>query len=80
MVTLEDLKAQIELHAEGTLALEDLAAWAENVFRDEDFEPEHEDLISEILGTIRDAVDPHRFRWEAPDFEEMWNQIEDLTN
>ena len=80
MVTLEDLKAQIELHAEVTLAVEDLAAWAEAVFREEEFEPEHAELISEILGTIRDAVDPHRFRWEVPDFDEIWNQIEDLTN
>ena len=80
MVTLEDLKAQIELHTEGTLALEDLADWAEAVFREEEFEPAHAELMSEVLGTIRDAVDPHRFRWELPDFEEMWSQIEDLAD
>jgi uncharacterized protein YozE (UPF0346 family) len=79
MVTLEDLKTQIELHAEGTLTLEDLAAWAETVFREEEFEAEHADFISEVLETIRNAVDPHRFRWEVPDFDEMWNQIEDLA-
>lgn len=77
MLTLADLKAQIELHADGMLSLEDLAAWAEDVFHHEDFEERHVDLLSETLATIRDAVDPHRFRWEEPDFEEVWEQLED---
>ena len=76
MLTLDDLKTQIEIHAEGVLTIEDLASWAEDVFRDEEFEPEHADLITEVLVTIRDAVDPHRFRWEEPDFEEIWSLLD----
>ena len=77
MVTVEDLKGQIELHTEGILTLEDLAAWAEEVFCEEEFEDEHANLISDTLATIRDAVDPHRFRWEEPNFEEMWKLLQE---
>ncbi len=77
MVSVDDLKTQIELHADGMITLEDFAAWAERVFREEELEDVHADLISEVLVIIRDAVDPHRFRWEEPDFEGIWQQLED---
>ncbi len=38
MVSVDDLKTQIELHADGMITLEDFAAWAEGVFRDEELE------------------------------------------
>ena len=56
---------------------EDLAAWAEDAFRKEDFEKPFGDQISDLLAIIRDAVDPHRFRWEEPDFEQMLGDLED---
>ena len=77
MLTRDDLKSQIELHVEGLLTLEDLAAWAEDVFREEDFEELFADQISELLSIVRDAVDPHRFRWEEPDFEQMLGDLQD---
>ena len=77
MLTRDDLKSQIELHVEGLLTLEDLAAWAEDVFREEDFEELFADQISELLAIVRDAVDPHRFRWEEPDFEQMLGDLQD---
>ena len=77
MVTREQLKNQIHSHLDGTLTIEDLAAWAEDVFRTEEFEADYEDMISEILATIRDAIDPHRFRWEEPDFEEILDELEE---
>ena len=76
MLTLEDLKSQIELHVEGRLTVEDLAAWAEDVFREEEFEEPFADQIAELLAIIRDAVDPHRFRWEEPDFEQMLGDLQ----
>ncbi len=77
MLTRDELKSQIELHVEGLLTLEDLAAWAEDVFREEDFEELFADQISELLSIVRDAVDPHRFRWEEPDFEQMLGDLQD---
>lgn len=77
MLTRQDLKTQIESHLEGFLTLEDLAAWAEEAFRIEEFETEYADLISEVLATIRDATDPHRFRWEDPDFDEILVELEE---
>ncbi len=77
MLTRDELRTQIELHVEGRLALEDLAAWAEDVFREEDFEKPFADQISDLLAIIRDAVDPHRFRWEEPDFGEMLGDLKD---
>ena len=76
MVTREQLKEQIQLHLEGLLTLEDFAAWAEEVFRTEEFEEEFADQISDMLAAVRDAVDPHRFRWEEPDFEEMLEELD----
>ena len=76
MVTRELLRSQIHAHLEGSLALEDLAAWAEDVFRTEEFEARYDDMISEVLATIRDATDPHRFRWEEPDFDEILEELD----
>ncbi|MCZ6915962.1 MAG: hypothetical protein O7I93_04215 [Gemmatimonadetes bacterium] len=75
MVTRADLISQIELHLEGQLTVEDLAAWAEDVFREEEFEEEYADQLSDTLAMIRDAVDPHRFRWEEPNFAEMLQEL-----
>ncbi len=77
MVTRRELSLQISSHLEGELPLEDLAAWAEAVFRMEVFEPGFEDCIAEVLSSIRDAVDPHRFRWEEPDFDGMLERLAD---
>ena len=67
----------ISQHIDGMLTIEDLASWAEEVFRNEDFEEEYAEAIEEILAVIRDATDPHRFRWEEPDFDEMLEKLED---
>ena len=77
MITRAILQEQIYAHIEGRLTVEDLASWAEDVFHDEEFDPEHGDLISDTLSVIRDAVDPHRFRWEEPDFDEMLEMLGD---
>ena len=76
MLTSEDLREQIQLHLDGMMPLEDLAAWADEVFRDEVFEEEYAQEISDVLATLRDAVDPHRFRWEEPDFDEILEALE----
>jgi len=75
MVTRETIRDQIVLHLDGMLTIEDLASWAEDVFRDEEFEEGYVEEISEALAIIRDAVDPHRFRWEEPDFEGMLESL-----
>jgi hypothetical protein len=75
MLTREDLRKEIQRHLNGLLTLEDLAAWAEEAFRAESFEPENSDTIQEVLAVIRDAVDPHRFRWEEPDFGELLDRL-----
>ncbi|MFQ5704813.1 MAG: hypothetical protein ACE5HT_12425 [Gemmatimonadales bacterium] len=67
MLTRDDLREQIEHHLEGHMTLEDLSAWAEQAFRDEAFEPRFAEQIASVLSTLRDATDPHRFRWEEPD-------------
>lgn len=71
MLTREDVVAHIRQHQDGLVTLEDLAAWAERAFREEAFEPEFADRIAATLSQLRDATDPHRFRWEEPDFEAM---------
>jgi len=71
MLTREQVRQHIQRHLDGQLTLEDLAAWAEEAFRSEAFESDRADDIQEVLAVIRDAVDPHRFRWEEPDFEEL---------
>lgn len=76
MLTRDVLRNHIRRHLEGRLTLEDLAAWAEAVFRGETFEPAAEQQIEAALSVIRDAVDPHRFRWEEPDFEELLETLE----
>ncbi len=77
MVNRDDLKEQIQAHLDGLLSLEDLAAWAEDVFRTEEFEELHADQISDVLAFLRDATDPHRSRWEEPDFEELLEELEE---
>lgn len=71
MLTRDYVKQQIQRHLDGILTLEDLAAWAEDVFREAEIDPEGAEQIQEVLSVIRDAVDPHRFRWEEPKFEEL---------
>jgi hypothetical protein len=75
MLTRQELRIQIERHLEGRITLEDLSAWAEDVFRTEEFETGSQEQIEEILSILRDATDPHRFRWEHPDFELMLEQL-----
>ena len=76
MLDRATLAEQIRQHVDGVLALEDLAAWAEEAFRDDELESEYADQIAEILSLIRDSMDPHRFRWEEPDFEEILDDLE----
>jgi hypothetical protein len=76
MLTRETLRGQIQRHLDGLVTLEDLAAWAEEVFREESFEQDSADRIQEVLAVIRDAVDPHRFRWEEPDFSELLERLD----
>jgi hypothetical protein len=76
VLTRQQLKRRLEEHVEGKITLEDLSAWAEEVFRTEAFEPAHQDQMEEILSVLRDATDPHRFRWEQPDFELMLEQLD----
>jgi len=71
MLTRNDLVTRIQEHRDGLVTLEDLAAWAERVFREEAFEPEFADRMVAVLSVLRDATDPHRFRWEEPDFETL---------
>jgi hypothetical protein len=75
MLTRDALRDRIRRHLEGLTTLEDLAAWAEEAFREEAFEPDHADVIQEVLALIRDSVDPHRFRWEEPDFNGLLDQL-----
>ena len=77
MLTRQAVRRQIQLHLDGAITLEDLAAWAESVFRDHPFDPEGAEQIQEALSVIRDAVDPHRFRWEEPDFEALLELLDD---
>jgi hypothetical protein len=75
MLTRQEVSKQIRRHLDGMLTLEDLAAWAEEAFRSESFEPDHAEAIQEVLAMIRDSVDPHRFRWEEPDFDALLDQL-----
>jgi hypothetical protein len=77
MITRGVLRDHIQSHLDGGVTLEDLAAWAEAAFREEEFEPGHAEEIVAVLSVIRDAVDPHRFRWEEPDFEEILDGLDD---
>ena len=71
MLTRVHVRQQIQRHLDGALTLEDLAAWAEEAFRSAEIDPDGAEQIQEVLSVIRDAVDPHRFRWEEPKFEEL---------
>ncbi len=75
MLTREQLRSRIEEYRDGLMTLEDLAAWAEEAFREEPFEPAHTDQIQEILSILRDTTDPHRFRWEEPDWDEIIERL-----
>ena len=77
MLTRDALREQMQKHLHGLLTLEDLAGWAEEVFRAESFEPAHAAIMEDVLAVLRDATDPHRFRWEEPDFEELLARLED---
>lgn len=77
MLTKSELIQRIREHRDGALTLEDLSAWAERAFRDETFEPAHADRIAEVLAQLRDATDPHRFRWEEPDFDALLDGLSD---
>jgi hypothetical protein len=71
MIDRDTLIEYLEQHIEGQLPLEDLAAWADDVYRDADFEPQSAELIERTLAIVRDCVDAHRFRWEEPDFDQL---------
>lgn len=77
MLTRNAVRERIQQHLDGLVTLEDLAAWAEEAFRSESFEPDRAEEIQEVLAVIRDAVDPHRFRWEEPDFETLLSALND---
>jgi hypothetical protein len=77
MLTRRDVRLKIQQHLEGQITLEDLAAWAETMFRDHPFESHGAEQIQEALAVIRDAVDPHRFRWEEPDFDQLLEALDD---
>jgi hypothetical protein len=77
MLTRADLCRRIREHQDRALTLEDLAAWAERVFREEAFEPEHAEQIAAALSVVRDATDPHRFRWEEADFGALLAELSD---
>lgn len=76
MLHREDVRNRILEHRDGLLTLEDLSAWAERVFREEAFEPEAAERIAAVLSALRDATDPHRFRWEEPDFAALLAELE----
>jgi hypothetical protein len=77
MLDRETLISFIEQHVEGSIALEDLAEWAEEVYREADLEPVAAPLLARILSTIIDSIDGHRFRWEEPDFLHMIEELGD---
>jgi len=77
MLTRRALQEQIERHLDGLLPLEDLSAWAEGALRDEEFEPAYQDQIVAELSVLRDATDPRRFQWEAPDPDGLLGELED---
>ncbi len=76
MLTREHLRRQIEQHIEGHVSLDDLAAWAVDRTHDGELDPKDEDLLAEILSTLSDAGDPHRFRWEEPDFDQLLDRLD----
>lgn len=76
MLTRADLRSAIEDHLDGHCSLEDLSAWAVECEHRGGFDPADHDLIAEVLSILRDASDPHRFRWEEPDLEELLARID----
>jgi len=75
MLSRADLRVAIEDHLEGHRSLEDLSAWAVECEHEGGFDPVDHDLIAEVLSVLRDASDPHRFRWEEPDFEALLRRL-----
>jgi len=76
MLARQQLQRRLEEHIEGHITLEDLSAWAEAAFRTETFEAAYQDQMEAILSILRDATDPHLFRWEQPDLNSMLGQLE----
>ena len=77
MLTRDGLRRRIELHIDGLITLETLSSWAEQVFREEEFETEFASQIGSVLSVLRDATDPHRFRWEEPDLESLSDSLQE---
>lgn len=75
MLTPADCRRAIESHLDGLLSLEDLAAWATDREREGDFDPAHAERVAEVLSLLRDAADPHRFRWEEVDLEALLDRL-----
>ena len=75
MLTRAELRAAIEDHLEGHRSLDDLSAWAVEREHEGEFDPDDHELIAEVLSVLRDASDPHRFRWEEPDFDELLGRL-----
>ncbi len=76
MIEKETLREQIERHIEGLISLENLVSWAEQVYRDEEMDPAHREQLEEALSMLREATDPHRFRWEEPDLDRLLESLE----
>jgi hypothetical protein len=77
MLTRTEVRAAIEDHLEGHRSLEDLSAWAVEREHEGGFDPADHDLIAEVLSVLRDASDPHRFRWEEPDLDGLLTRIDE---
>lgn len=75
MLTRAELRAAIEEHLDGYRSLDDLSAWAVEREHEGGFDPADHELIAEVLSILRDASDPHRFRWEEPDFEALLGRL-----
>lgn len=76
MITRADCRRVIESHLDGFLSLDDLAAWAVDREHEGDFEPTHTALIAEVLSALRDAADPHRFRWEEANLDALLDRLD----
>lgn len=71
VLTRAEVRAAIEEYLDGQRSLDDLSAWPVEREHEGRFGPQDHDLIAEVLSVLRDASDPHRFRWEEPDFEAL---------
>ena len=75
MVTKADCIRMIESHIDGLISLEDLAAWAVEHEHEGSVDPVHAELIAEVLSALRETGDPHRFRWEEPDLDDLLQRL-----